>query len=165
MEPIVLNRDSRLIGMQHHRQCSLGSTLTPLWRPRKPSVPFGVSSSMEIKQNDNRRYIRKPVPICAWLEFREEHSTRAMRSLDLSAQGARFSTIRPVAKDDLVMVRLEVRPGAPAVECKGRVCWAEPLEDQITEFGVRFLDLVEDERAQIRRAMREDASQQPLATI
>ncbi len=88
-----------------------------------------------------------------------------MRSLDLSAHGARFSTIRPVAKGDLVMVRLEVRPGAPAVECKGRVCWAESMADQVREFGVRFIDLVEDERAQIRTAMRDTTSGQSLAAI
>ena len=88
-----------------------------------------------------------------------------MRSLDLSTEGARFATIRSVTKGDLVMVRLEVRAGAPAVECKGRICWVEPMEDRVREFGVRFVDLTEDERLEIDQAMVEAATQHTLAAI
>lgn len=88
-----------------------------------------------------------------------------MRSLDLSTEGARFATIRPVTPGEPVMVRLEVRAGAPAVECKGRICWVEPMEDRVREFGVRFVDLAEDERIEIDQAMLEAATHHALAAI
>jgi len=164
MELITSEMDCILISTLHDRQCSLGSDHTPLWRSREPSVPFGVSS-MEVKSTNNRRHKRQTVPLCAWLEFEEDGSTRAMRSLDLSTEGGRFSTIRPVDSGDFVMVRLEVRPGAPAVECKGRVCWVDTMGDDVREFGVRFLDLVEDERSQIDKAMTEVVRHRSMATI
>jgi Tfp pilus assembly protein PilZ len=120
---------------------------------------------MEVKRKNNRRFLRHRVPLCAWLEFRDDDSTRAMRSLDLSTEGARFATIRAVEKNDPIMVRLEVRPGAPAVECKGRVCWVEPMQDRVRLFGIRFVDLAEDERIQIEQALVESTSRQSMAAI
>ncbi len=88
-----------------------------------------------------------------------------MRSLDLSTEGARFATIHPITSGELVMVRLEVRAGAPAVECKGRICWVEPMEDRVRQFGVRFVDLAEDERIEIDQAMVNAATHYTLAAI
>lgn len=106
-----------------------------------------------------------PVTVCAWLDFRGDQSTRAMRSLDLSTEGARFATIRPVVADDWVMVRLEVRPGRPAVECKGRICWVEPMQDRVRHFGLRFIDLAEDEYTEIERALKDSAGFQPMTAV
>ena len=119
----------------------------------------------EIKQKNYRRFDRQPVPICAWLEFRHDGSTRAMRSLDLSTDGARFATIRPVIQGELIMMRLDVRPGAPAVECKARVCWVQPMADRVRQFGVRFVDLAEDERTEIDQAMVDAANRQLMAAF
>lgn len=105
------------------------------------------------------------VPVCAWLDFRGDSATRAMRSLDLSGEGARFATIRPVRAGDSVMVRLDVRPGSPAVECKARVCWVRPMQDRVRHFGIRFVDLSEDERTQIEQAIAGAGARAPLAAI
>lgn len=105
------------------------------------------------------------MPVCAWLDFRGDSATRAMRSLDLSEEGARFATIRPVRAGDAVMVRLDVRAGEPAVECKGRVCWVRPMQDRVRHFGVRFVDLADDERSRIEQSLRDAADRVPLAAV
>jgi hypothetical protein len=150
--------------LQHHSQCLLGRTPTPFWRGRKPSVPLGVSS-MEVKRKIDRRHKRMAVPVCAWLDFRGDSATRAMRSLDLSLEGARFATIRPVRTGDAVMARLEIRSGESAVECKGRVCWVRPMQDRVRHFGVRFVDLSDEERSRIEQLLNEAARQAPLAAV
>ena len=91
--------------------------------------------------------------VCSWLEFRGDSSARGMRSLDFSSEGARFATIKPVATGEPVMLRMELFTGAPAIECKGRVCWVRPMESRLRHFGVRFIDLDEEERDLIDQAL------------
>jgi len=91
--------------------------------------------------------------VCSWLEFRGEPSVRGMRSIDFSSEGARFATIKPVTTGAPVILRMELFTGAPAIECKARVCWVRPMESRLRHFGVRFIDLDEEERDLIGQAL------------
>lgn len=74
-----------------------------------------------------------------------------MRSVDLSLEGSRFATLHPLPLGQTLLVRLQLEPTLPTVECKGRVCWCRPMPNGLHEFGVRFVDLLEDERERIER--------------
>jgi hypothetical protein len=81
----------------------------------------------------------------AWLYQPREGRPSLMRSADLSRSGARFTWLRPVAPGTPVLVRLQLGENGPSLECKGRVCWCAPLKNGLHNFGVRFLDMNEDE--------------------
>jgi hypothetical protein len=100
----------------------------------------------QAQHQEARRHSRHSVAVCAWLDFRCENTTRGTVSEDLSLEGARFSSMRPVAVGEPVLVRMQLdRSGGP-IECKGRVCWSNSLPNKLHTFGVRFVDLSEDER-------------------
>jgi len=87
----------------------------------------------------------------AWLRFAGERDARGTVSLDLSKQGAQFSGIRPAEDGTPVLVHLQLASGSPVIECKGRVCWSRLMPNGLHNFGVRFLDLLDDEAALIER--------------
>jgi Tfp pilus assembly protein PilZ len=108
---------------------------------------------METNLHDKRRHPRRAMTVCSWLEFRGDTSARGMRSIDFSHEGARFASIKPVVTGERVMLRLELFTGAPAIECKGRVCWVRPMESRLRHFGVRFVDLDPEEQELIEQAL------------
>lgn len=100
----------------------------------------------QVQHHEARRHSRYTVAVCAWLDFRCENTTRGTVSEDLSLEGARFSSMRPVAVGERVLVRMQLSRAGGPIECKGRVCWSNSLPNKLHTFGVRFVDLSEDER-------------------
>ncbi|MDZ4857679.1 MAG: PilZ domain-containing protein [Candidatus Hydrogenedentes bacterium] len=101
--------------------------------------------TMDQKTNE-RRHERFAVPVAAWIEFYGDAVTRGTVSRDVSAEGARFSSVRPAAAGEPVIVRMQLGRGAQSIECKGRVVWTKQMPNRLHDFGVRFIDLTEDER-------------------
>ncbi|HRK34960.1 MAG TPA: PilZ domain-containing protein [Candidatus Hydrogenedentes bacterium] len=96
-----------------------------------------------------RRHERYQVPIAAWIEFHGDAETRGTVSRDVSAEGARFSSVRPMLAGEPVIVRMQLGRGAQIVECKGRVVWTKQMPNRLHDFGVRFVDLDEDEQGDL----------------
>jgi PilZ domain len=105
---------------------------------------FGVKV-MDDETREKRRYARVSAKACAWLQFQNESTLWGTVCVDLARAGARFSALRPVTRGSMVMIQLQLRPNAPAMECKSRICWSRLMPDGLYSFGVRFLDLTEDE--------------------
>ncbi len=102
--------------------------------------------STERAQQEARRHPRHKVAVCAWLDFHHEKTARGTVSEDLAVEGARFSSMRPVVVGERVLIRMQLdRSGGP-IECKGRICWARTQANRLHTFGVRFVDLSDDER-------------------
>lgn len=103
---------------------------------------------------ERRRHIRHGIEISAWLyEPREGHPS-PMRSGDLSLLGVRLTWLRPLPAGTSLLVRLQLGENGTAIECKGRVCWCAPLKNGLYHFGVRFLDMTEDEREEMEEFIR-----------
>ena len=98
-----------------------------------------------------RRYQRRNVRIGTWILFAEEAGRRATYTVDLAQEGARFASDRPVELRSLVLLRLHLDNPLATIECKGRVCWSRRTGDRSNEFGIRFLDLTDDERELLER--------------
>lgn len=101
------------------------------------------------QHQEARRHCRHRVAVCAWLDFHHEKTTRGTVSEDLSLEGARFSSMRPVNVGDGVLIRMQLDRTVGAIECKGRVCWTASQPNRLHTFGVRFVDLSEDERGSL----------------
>ena len=72
-------------------------------------------------------------------------------TVDLSQEGARFAGERPVDLRSLVLLRFQLENPPATIECKGRVCWSRAAGDGSNQFGIRFLDLTDDERELLER--------------
>ncbi|MCP4644658.1 MAG: PilZ domain-containing protein [bacterium] len=97
---------------------------------------------------ERRRHRRHTDAVCAWLEFDTENAVRGMVSTDLSIEGARFASVRPVRPGDRALLCMQLGANPHAIECKARVCWSETMPDGLHYFGVRFIDLhCEEEEA------------------
>ena len=101
------------------------------------------------KTTSKRRHERFAVPVAAWLEFFGDTDTRGTVSRDVGAEGARFSGVRPALVGEPVIVRMQLGRGTQPVECKGRIVWSKMMPNRLHDFGVRFLDLSEEERAEL----------------
>ncbi|MBX7258518.1 MAG: PilZ domain-containing protein [Candidatus Hydrogenedentes bacterium] len=117
------------------------------------------------RQTEQRRHTRRKVGVCAWLQFNGDDATRGMVSVDLAPEGAQFSSIRPIEIGERVLVRLQLGPSHPTVECKGAVCWAAPMPNRLNHFGVRFVDLNDDERASIESFLQRPSARPALAAV
>jgi hypothetical protein len=98
----------------------------------------------------NRRHERYAVPVAAWIEFYGDTNTRGTISRDMSAEGARFSSIRPTLVGEPVIVRMQLGRTQAPMECKGRVVWSKFMPNRLHEYGVRFVDLTDEEQVALR---------------
>lgn len=105
--------------------------------------------TMSCVATEKRRFARVEDPVCTWLSFRKDNAAYGTLTLDLGAEGARFSTLRNVQIGEHVLVTLQLP--ASSIECKGRVCWSKQTPEGLFSFGVRFLDLREGERDALGR--------------
>ena len=101
---------------------------------------------MDTKQC-NRRHERYAVPVAAWIEFYGDANSRGTISRDVSSEGARFSSVRPTLVGEPVIVRMQLGRAKPVMECKGRVVWSKYMPNRLHEYGVRFVDLTEEEQS------------------
>lgn len=101
------------------------------------------------QSKDSRRHKRHRVAVCAWLDFRHENSARGTVSEDLAVEGARFSSLRPVVVGEPVLVRMQLDRSRGPIECKGRICWTKSQPNHLHTFGVRFVDLCEEEQGHL----------------
>lgn len=102
--------------------------------------------------SNRRRHPRHPIAVCAWLRFRDEDTARCTRSCDLAREGARFVALRPVRAAEPVILSLSLS-GTRSMECKAVVCWSRRIPNGMFEFGVRFLDLRDEEYEQLDAAL------------
>ena len=109
------------------------------------------SLAMDGARTDKRRFERVPVSVPTRLYFHEAEEPLASMTADLGLEGARFCSERRLRAGAPVLVRLQLGPDKPIIECKGKVCWAGDGDEEFTDFGVRFLDLRDDEREALRR--------------
>ena len=112
----------------------------------------GSSSTVRVG-SEKRRIPRKETAVCVWMQFRRDPSVRGTTTVDLSPDGARFNAPHPVRPGEQVMLYLQLEPVAYTIECKGKVCWSQPQDSGVTSFGVRFLDLREDEEENLRKTL------------
>jgi hypothetical protein len=112
--------------------------------------------------DEKRRYARHGESVCAWLTFHYDALQCGTLTEDLSSEGACFSTLRPIHAGEQVLLNLQVDP--TGIECKGKVCWALTMPNGLNRFGVRFVDIGDDEREQLshylvrRQQLRQDAA-------
>lgn len=108
--------------------------------------------------DDNRRHSRYSKPICTWLSFYNGHGTYGTVTMDIGTGGARFCMMKNIDENDNVLLNVQVTPSC--IECKGKVCWVENSDGGFNTFGVRFLDLSEEDRDSLNRylAIRESLS-------
>jgi PilZ domain-containing protein len=103
---------------------------------------------------ERRRYTRRDATVFAWLRFPEGRGLYATTTLDVSEGGARFNLMQPVNKGEKVLLMVQLQPGKPALECKGLVAWTEQEHHFAPHsFAVRFVDLFDEERDQIRERL------------
>jgi hypothetical protein len=95
---------------------------------------------------EQRRFTRRGVSLRGALRFHSPPALLEAHTVDLGLEGARFHAAGIVHEGAPVLVRLEFGAGQPALECKGRVCWTDEAPEGLSRFGVRFLDLRDDER-------------------
>jgi len=104
---------------------------------------------METVHTDNRRFPRIDDSVCAWLSFKKDNAAYGTTTVDLGAEGARFSTLKNVRVGEHVIVCLQL-PWM-SIQCKGKICWTGSERGGLSSFGVRFLDLEEHERDYLGR--------------
>jgi len=101
--------------------------------------------------SERRRFAREWRTIYAWLDFPtssgESAATRATTTVDLCEQGARFSGVEVVHPGTPVITHLQIGFGHGVIECKGKVIWSAVGPRGLYDFGVRFVDLSDEERA------------------
>jgi PilZ domain-containing protein len=88
-----------------------------------------------------------------------------MRTVDLAPEGARFVQTRPMPEGEPLQIALQLGPLVHTIECKGRVCWSKPARNGLHEFGVRFVDLLEEERERINRFLSANKARPALAAV
>lgn len=109
---------------------------------------------------DKRRHVRRPLSLCAWLEFGHTTGRHGMRTHDVSLEGARFASARPIKSGAKALLHMQLGSRARAIECKARVCWTRVMEDGLCHFGVRFVDLEHEEELDLTQFL--DSSLPPL---
>ncbi|MFO7775363.1 MAG: PilZ domain-containing protein [Candidatus Hydrogenedentota bacterium] len=106
-----------------------------------------------MSSEERRRFERHEMSVCVWLQFHHDQSVQGTTTVDLSPEGARFHAPKRVRPGQYVMIYLQLDPVAYTVECKGKVCWADSNPSGLTAFGVRFLDLEEEEHDRIAHVL------------
>jgi len=96
---------------------------------------------MAEERDERRREPRVNVAIGARVRFGRRDAEQSAVTVDLSPEGARLRSVRPVAHGQGVMLELQLDPFSAAIECKARVTWAARVSNGLCSFGVRFLDL------------------------
>lgn len=114
---------------------------------------------------ERRRHIRHSIAIGAWLSQPSEGRLSPMRSADVSVSGARLTWLRPLAPNTPLLVRMQLGESGHAIECKGRVCWCAPLKNGLHHFGVRFLDITEDEHERLEEFLNVTKARPVLAAV
>lgn len=99
---------------------------------------------------ENRRHRRWPVPIITTVRYRQPALARSIATLDLSEEGAQFRDCVPVVPGMPLLVFLQDEIAGVPLECKGRIIWCVPSVRGSYRYGVRFLDLSDEERDRIR---------------
>ncbi len=97
--------------------------------------------------DERRRFERHGESVCAWLTYHYDALQCGTLTEDLSADGACFSTLRRVNTGEQLLLHLQVDP--MGIECKGKVCWSLSMPNGLNRFGVRFVDIRDDERDQL----------------
>lgn len=106
---------------------------------------------MSEEVTDRRRFGRRAHLHYAWIDCAKGTRSRATTTIDIGPEGARFRSIDSPALDERLIIHLQVGLGHRALECKGKVCWVSQGATRLPEFGVRFVDLTEEERALLDR--------------
>ena len=104
---------------------------------------------MRYEEQEHRRHGRFRREAPAWLDFRDAPGPCDATTLDLSREGASFQARQQVRPRTPVILRLMLDSQSPPIEAKAKVCWVAPRPGGVHEFGVRFLDLSEDEQARL----------------
>lgn len=104
----------------------------------------------DVSTQNRRRYTRQALSVPASLRFHEEEAPLLTLTQDVGLEGAKFSTGRAVEPGVPVLLRLQLGDGR-VLECKAKVCWSRDADGESTDFGIRFLDLHEDEREFLRQ--------------
>jgi hypothetical protein len=100
-----------------------------------------------------RRHLRKRVQMSTWMAFSVDEVPRINSTVDVAPEGAQFSDISPVAVRSVVLLRIHLGDKTSPLECKGRVCWTRQVSDDTWRFGVRFLDLSDEEHNLIEQRL------------
>jgi hypothetical protein len=117
--------------------------------------------NMKATTQDKRNRTRTLRPVCAWLWFGAEEEPYGALSIDLGSGGARFGALRPVHEGDRVLVSIQL-PFA-AIECKGQVRWSKRADNGLQCFGVQFVDLQDNECAQLNRYVQQTTPPERVA--
>jgi hypothetical protein len=105
----------------------------------------------EVEIINKRRFERQSLNVPTALQFHENGAAVVTLTADLGIEGARFCTEKSITPGTPVLLRLQLGPNGQVLECKGKVCWTTDGGDDFTYFGIRFLDLHEDERELLRQ--------------
>lgn len=106
---------------------------------------------------DRRRYGRRSHRHYAWIDMGVGMMGRATTTVDLGVEGARFQTVDAIPVGTRLLVHLQVGQGHRDLECKGKICWVGTGADGMQEYGVRFVDLTEEEYALLNGFLEAEA--------
>jgi hypothetical protein len=109
--------------------------------------------------SERRRYDRPPIKALAWIRFRGDHTVWATTTTNLTEEGAQFTSYTPVKTGEPLMLHVQPRGNMSPLECKGQIIWCALADDGLYRFGVRIVDLCDDERTLIRGAVGATARQ------
>lgn len=104
---------------------------------------------MQHWEQEHRRHGRYRRETPALLDFHDAAESCNATTLDLSREGASFHARARVRLREPVLLRLQLDQRTPPLEAKAKVCWATPHPDGTHEFGVRFLDLTDEEQSRL----------------
>ena len=93
------------------------------------------------------------------MAFSADAEPRVTHTVNVTPEGAQFADSRPVEPQAMILLRIRVDDETSPLECKGRVCWVRQTSDGTWRFGVRFLDLTDDEHNLIKQRIC------PLSTV
>ena len=94
-----------------------------------------------------RRSTRYAVQVNAVLTFRTDGEPLENTTLDLGVEGAAFTAWHEVHVGDGVILCLHF--GNERFECKGQVRWVRTFPGGERRFGIRFVDLFDDEKREL----------------
>jgi len=112
-----------------------------------------------------RRHQRKNVNVLAWSLLSLDAGPHVTETIDLASEGARLTSAHPVESYSIVLLRLRLEDSTTTIECKGRICWCESVDSGVYHYGVRFLDLSDDERELLEKYLaKHNGSTAPNST-
>ncbi len=119
------------------------------------------SWTMNTLSQGRRRHTRSTAAISVQIAFPWGETTPQIPAENMAEEGACIHRQSPVETGTPVLLNLRLPGQRESIECKGRVCWNQLKSNGLHRVGLRFVDLADEERLQLREAVTAQPSAQP----